>query len=206
MSTVSGTSSAHQPDPAPNSGPIDLHPTDPRHHHGWRPAVRLHLHPAVLHPELALVQPNVLHVRFPVSGVLDSGHHLLRNDHPAVLFPPVCRGLPLVVAIIPDLGLHSGLSIHLLLSLLCNQAADRGRRLDIPLLWLHTDHGVPVLLADGIDRFLCLLLVHSQDLQCREGGLSSNQLLPGPGVSAVNQKIPFKIPPLYNILYSLFLR
>lgn len=163
----------------------------------------MHLHSAFLHPELAMVQPDVLHVRFSVSGLLDFGHHLLGNDHPAVLFPPVRRGLPLVVAIVPDIGLHRGLSVHLLLSLLCNQAADRGRRVHLPVLWLHADYGLSVLLADRIDRFLRLLLVHSQDLQRSEGGLKEQAL------KVRSQSISrslWRLLPLLNILYSLFLR
>lgn len=76
-----------------------------------------------------------------------------------------------MVAILPHVGLHGGLSVHLLLSLLCHEAADRGRRLDLPLLWLHAHYGVFVLLADGVDRLFRLLLVHPQDLQRGQGGL-----------------------------------
>ena len=76
-----------------------------------------------------------------------------------------------MVALIPDVWLHGRVSVHLLLSLLCDQAADRGHGLDVPVLWLHAYYGVFVLPADRVDRLLRLLLVRAEDLQCREGGL-----------------------------------
>lgn len=49
----------------------------------------MHLHSAVLHPELVVVKSNVLHVRIFVPGVFDLGHHVLGNDDSVVLFPPM---------------------------------------------------------------------------------------------------------------------
>lgn len=77
----------------------------------------------------------------------------------------------MVVAVVPDIRIHRRVPVHLLLPLFRNQAADRGHGLYVPVLWLHTDHGLFVLLADGRHRLLRLLLVRTKDLQCGQGGL-----------------------------------
>ena len=47
---------ADQSDPASDPGAVVLHQTPPGHHHGGHPALRLHLYPALLHPQLHLVR------------------------------------------------------------------------------------------------------------------------------------------------------
>ncbi len=47
--------SANKPDPTPNSSAVLLHQTHAGHHHGRHPALRLHLHPTLLHPQQHLV-------------------------------------------------------------------------------------------------------------------------------------------------------
>lgn len=132
----------------------------------------MHLHSAVLHLELVVVEPNVLHVRIPVPGVFDLGHHLLGNDGPVVLLPPMCGGLSLVVAKFPDEWLHCSLSLRLLLSLLRHEASNQRRPEHVLILRIHFDYGVPLLPPHRIHRVLRLLLVHSKDLQRRQSGLN----------------------------------
>lgn len=83
--------------------------------------------------------------------------------------------LSMVVAFVLNVRIHGRVSVYLLLPLLCHQAADRGYRVYVPLLWVHAHHGLFVLLAHRIDWLLCLLLVRKEDLQCREGGLSVSE-------------------------------
>ncbi|KAI6243684.1 Transmembrane 9 superfamily member [Aphelenchoides fujianensis] len=59
---------------------------------GRHPSVRRHLHPAVLHPELHLGPPSVLHVRLPVARVHHPDRDELRVDHPHHLLHAVRRG------------------------------------------------------------------------------------------------------------------
>lgn len=80
-----------------------------------------------------------------------------------------------MVAVFLDVRLHCRLPVHLLLPLLRHEAADRGYGVDVSLFWLHADYGVPVFLADRLDRVLCVLLVRAQDLQRREGGLEEEE-------------------------------
>lgn len=96
---------------------------------------------------------------------------MLGNDCPLVLFPLVRRRLPLVVAVVLDVRLHSFLLVHLLLPLLLDQIAARGRGVEVPVLRLLADNGVPILLAHGLDRLHRVLLVHPENLQRRQGGL-----------------------------------
>lgn len=41
--------SAHEPDPAANPGTVAVHAAHPRHCDGRRVALRMHLHPTLLH-------------------------------------------------------------------------------------------------------------------------------------------------------------
>lgn len=166
-----GASSSYQPNSTPNSRSISVHTTHTRHHNGRRTAVRLHFYSIVLHFEFDLVQPNVLHVRIPVFSVLDIGHHVLGDNSAVVLFPFMCRRLPLVVAIIPHVRLHSCLFVRLLLSLLCNEIDHRRCRIDIFVLRIHAHHGVPIFPIDRHDWLHGVLLVHPEDLQCRQSRL-----------------------------------
>lgn len=72
--------------------------------------------------------------------------------------------------------LHSRLPVRLLLSLLRHKAADQRRGQHVLVLWLHAHYGFPVLFADRIDGLLCLLLVHSKDIQRRESRLNPRPL------------------------------
>jgi len=78
----------------PSSGPRSerLYPPGSGNRNGWCPALRLHFYPAIFHPQLSVVQSNLLHVWFPVRRLCDSLHHLLRNDYSTLLFPPLRRG------------------------------------------------------------------------------------------------------------------
>lgn len=192
-------SRAHKSNSTPNTRPIGLHATDSGHHHGRRFAIRLHLHSAFLHSELDLVVPSVsianqvisaimmqqtnhfaafisqiLHVRLVVPRLLDTGHHVLGDHHSVVLFPFVLGGLSLVVAVILDVRFDGRLSVCLLLPLLCHKAVHPRRTVDLLVLWLHAHHGLFVLFAHGLDRFRSLFLVCAEDLQRRQGRLSTS--------------------------------
>lgn len=121
---------------------------------------RMHLHSAVFHLELVVVKPDVLHVWIPLLSLLDSCHHVLRDDYLVMLFPPLCRRLSLVVAKLLDEWLYRCLPLRLLLSLLCDEATNPRRSKYILVLWVHSHHGVPLLPSHRIHRLLCLLLVH----------------------------------------------
>ena len=69
-------------------------------------------------------------------------------------------GLPLVVALLPDLRIYGGLLLRLLRPLLREQTGYRGRHQHLPLLRVHLHHGVPFLLIDRLD----LLLVYQHAL------------------------------------------
>lgn len=155
-----GAPSAHQPDTTSHPRSDGIHPAVARHHHGRRSALWLYLHPAILHPELALVLTDVLHVRFPVPSVHYPRNHLLGDDDTALLLPSVRRGLPLVVAIIFNLGLHRCLLVFLLLSLFHHETIDRRRCLDILVFRLHSYHGILIQSTYRHHRFLCMFLVH----------------------------------------------
>ncbi len=66
-----------------------------------------------------------------------------------VLNTHVCliAGLSLVVAQLPDERHHGLLPVRLLPPLLRHEARNRRLRVDLPLLWLHLNHGLYVLLA-----------------------------------------------------------
>lgn len=159
--SVIGTSSTHQSNTPSNSRSINLHSTRAWHHHGRCFTLRLYLHSTLLYSFLDLVQPNVLHVWFPLLGICHFGYHLFGDYHSIVLFPSVCGGLPLVVAIFPYVWLYSCLSFHLLLPLFCNKAVYKRCALDILILWLYGDYGVLVFPADRFNWLLCLFLVHT---------------------------------------------
>lgn len=126
--------------------------------------LRVHLHSTVLHPELAVVEPDVLHVWIPLLGVPDPRHHLLGNHDFVVLLPSMCRGLSLVVAKLLDKWLYRRLPVHLLLSLFRNKTADSRCSEHVLVLWIHAHYGIPFLPSHRIDWLLCLLLVHPQNL------------------------------------------
>lgn len=114
---------------------------------------------------------DVLHVRTSVHRVRDLSNHMLGDHDPALLFPPVRRRLPLVVAGFSQLRLHSRISIHLLLPLLCYKTQHWRRRLHFPILWLYLHYGVPIFPFNRYDRLHGLFLVRKEDLQCGESWL-----------------------------------
>lgn len=120
-----GASSAYKSNTTSNSRSIDLHATNTRHHYGRCSTIWMHFHSIVFHIEFIMVQSNVLHVWFSVFGLLDTGHHMLGNNHPIVLFPFVCRRLSLVVAFIFNKRSNFILSLHLLLPLFCHKTINR---------------------------------------------------------------------------------
>lgn len=77
----------------------------------------------------------------------------------------------MVVAVIPNIGFYRRVFVYLLLPLLCDEAPNRGYCIDVPVLWLHVDYGLFVLLAHRLHWLFRVLLVRAEDLQCREGGL-----------------------------------
>lgn len=124
--TFSGfrTSSKDEPDTQTDSRTVYIHPADPRYNNGGRFAFWLHIHSVVLHSEFYLVISSVLHVWFPFSGFHHSGNNLRRNNCFVMLFPPLRRGLPLVVEVISYLWFYSCLFLSLLLSLLLHKTTD----------------------------------------------------------------------------------
>lgn len=80
----------NKPDPEANPRAECVHPPPAWHHHGWGAALWLHLHPAVLHPQLHLVITDILHVWLPVPGVPHPSGYLLRDHCAPLLFPPLC--------------------------------------------------------------------------------------------------------------------
>ncbi|KAG8144644.1 putative Transmembrane 9 superfamily member protein [Naja naja] len=79
---------ADKPDSSPDPRTILFHQACAGHHHGWHPALWVHLHPALFHPEQHLVSPNVLHVWLPVLSLYHSPDYLFGGHHPALLLPP----------------------------------------------------------------------------------------------------------------------
>eukprot|EP00036_Acanthoecidae_sp_10tr_P016848 CAMPEP_0206308858 /NCGR_PEP_ID=MMETSP0106_2-20121207/12079_1 /ASSEMBLY_ACC=CAM_ASM_000206 /TAXON_ID=81532 /ORGANISM="Acanthoeca-like sp., Strain 10tr" /LENGTH=732 /DNA_ID=CAMNT_0053739917 /DNA_START=132 /DNA_END=2325 /DNA_ORIENTATION=+ len=162
----------HQPDSAADPTAVAVHPVLAGGADGWHPAVWVHLHPALLHPELDLGPQAVL--RFWVS--LPSLCHPLRDgggvDDSAVLLPPVRRELPLVVAGLPVVGVMRLLRVPVCHHLL--HSSDGGGRHDQPgaLHRIHLGGGAALLGDDRHDRFLWVLRVCAQDLLGRQGGLS----------------------------------
>lgn len=69
-----------------------------------------------------MVKSVVLHVWIPFPGVPHTNHYLFGDNNFAVLFPFMCRGLSLVVAIFPHIWIYGRLFVYLLLSLLCDKA------------------------------------------------------------------------------------
>lgn len=74
-----------QPDPTTSARTNLLHQTRSRYPHGRRSAIRVHLHPALFHPQLDLGPPNLLHVRIPLFSDYHSSHHLQWNHYFTVL-------------------------------------------------------------------------------------------------------------------------
>merc|ERR1712037_61436 len=131
----------------------------------------LHLHPALLRAEQHLEQPDLLHVWLPLPRLHHPDHHLLRDHHPPLLLPPLCRGLPLVVAQFSHVRLHSLLPGCILHPLFHHKVGHSGERLNIPLLRLHLCHGLLLFPPHRHNRLPGLLLVCSEDLQCGPSGL-----------------------------------
>lgn len=116
-----GASGSNKSNSTPNTRSINLYTTNTRHYYGRCLTVRLHFHSTILYSKFNLVKSNVLHVRFLIPGFPYPGDNMLGNNRFTMLFPFVCRGLSLVVAIVPNIRLHGHLFIHLLLSLFCNK-------------------------------------------------------------------------------------
>ncbi|XP_069749650.1 transmembrane 9 superfamily member 2-like isoform X1 [Narcine bancroftii] len=110
------------------------------------------------------VPSDVLHVWFPVLGVHHTPHHLFRSHHPALLLPPLCRGLPLVVEVIPDKWLYSCLLLCVCCSLLLLQASNIWCSKHNIILRLHAHHGLDFFSLYRNCWIFCLLLVCQQDL------------------------------------------
>jgi len=89
---------------------------------GGHPALRRCLHRALLHPYLHLAPPVLLRLWLPLHRVCDPHHHVRGDHHRALLLPALLRGLQLVVARIPHLGLLCHLPLPLRHVLLLHQA------------------------------------------------------------------------------------
>lgn len=121
---------------------------------------------------------DVLHVRTTLHRVRDTSDHVLGDDYPALLLPPLRWRLPLVVEGLPQLRLHRRIPLHLLLPLLRHQTQHHRRRLHFPILWLYLHYGVPILPSNGYNRLYGLLLVRKEDLQCGESWLDKSAKWP----------------------------
>lgn len=77
-----------------------------------------------------------------------------------------------MVAKFPNEWLHRSLSLRLLLSLLRHEASNQRRPQHVLILWIHFNHGVPLLPPHWFNGLLRLLLVHPKDLQRRQSGLN----------------------------------
>lgn len=122
-----------------------------------------------------MVKSNVLHVWFSIFGLCYFGYNMLRDHHLTMLFPSMCRGLSLVVAIIFDIWFYRSVFVHLLLPLFRNEIIDKRCSVDLFVFRLYSHNGIFVFLADWIDWFLCLFLVYTQNLQCCQSGLKSKE-------------------------------
>lgn len=116
-----GASRSNQSDTSSDTRSVNLHTAHSRYRYGWRSTIWLHLHPVILHLELAVVKSVVLHVWIPLPGVPYTNHNLFGDNNLAVLFPFMRRRLSLVVAILPHIWIYGRLFVYLLLSLLCDQ-------------------------------------------------------------------------------------
>lgn len=152
-----GTSSSNESNPTIDTGAIYLHPTGARHYNGGCFTIRLHFHTIILHFKFALGIWNVLHVRFPIPSVYNSGHYLRGNHSIAMLFPSMRWRLSLVVAVLSNIRLHSCLLILLLLPLFLFQITNRRRSLRLLVFRLYIDYGVSVQFIDRNYRILRLL-------------------------------------------------
>ncbi|GAB5566445.1 transmembrane 9 superfamily member 2 isoform X1 [Prionailurus iriomotensis] len=70
------------------------------------------------------VTSDVLHVWLPISGVYHFGYYMFRGNYTSLLFPPMCRGLPLAVAFIPYQWLYCSLFLNICSTLLLFKTAN----------------------------------------------------------------------------------
>merc|ERR1712167_427797 len=86
-----------------------LHRSRGRHPTVWRLLRR-----ALLHPIQHVDEPILLRVRVHSPGVPDPHHHMRRDHHRALLLPAVRGELPMVVALVPGVRVHSTLRLPIL--------------------------------------------------------------------------------------------
>ena len=166
-----GGPGADEQDPAAGAGAGVVHAAGVFDTDRRGAAVRRGVHRAVLHPDVDMAEPVLLHLRVPVFGVSDIGGDV-RGDHDrAVLLPAVQRGLPLVVEGVPDSGFVVAVPVSVRGILLLHEAGHHEAGVGDPVLRVHADHLVLVLRADGDDGVLRVLLVRADDLRGGEDRL-----------------------------------
>lgn len=75
-----------------------------------------------------------------------------------------------MVEIISHIRIYFSLFIYLLLSLLCDKAFNRGCCINVPVLRLHDDYGIFVLLINWNNWISGMFLVYTKNLQrCKSG-------------------------------------
>lgn len=136
------TSGPNKSDTTSDPRPNNLHPAIARNNNGRSAALRLHLYSTVFHLEFVVVFTNVLYVRVPILSFHYSCNYLLWDDNTSLLFPFMCRGLPLVVALVSHFRFHSRISFLLLLSLFRYKAFHWRCRVHILIFRLYAYYGV----------------------------------------------------------------
>mmetsp|Transcript_42460 Transcript_42460/g.105740 ORF Transcript_42460/g.105740 Transcript_42460/m.105740 type:complete len:342 (+) Transcript_42460:1207-2232(+) len=166
---------ARQPDTAPGARAGLVHAARLLHHRRRRAALRRRLHRALLHPFVHLAPPVLLCLRLPAAGLHHPHHNMRRNHRRHVLLPALRRGLPLVVALLPQLGLGGALLARLLVRLLLHAARHGRLRAVHGLLRLHVHRLAALQRHHRHHRFPRLLVVCAQDIRGCQGGLESGE-------------------------------
>jgi len=89
-----------------------------------------------------------------------------------VLFSSLCRGLSLVVAIVPDWRLYCLVFLLVLYPFLLHQADHQWDSLHLPVLWLYSYHGSNLLFIYWHSGILRVLFLCEENLQYRQSRLT----------------------------------
>lgn len=136
-------------------------------------AIRCGVHRAILHLDVHLAAPVLLHIRVFVPGVFDIAGDMCGDHDSAVLLPALQRRLQLVVAGVPDFGVVGGLLVYVRGILFLQEFGDHEGSVGDHVLRVHGHNFVRIFCADRDDRVLCLLLVRTGDLRIGKGRLGS---------------------------------
>ncbi|KAL8242708.1 hypothetical protein R6Q59_013010 [Mikania micrantha] len=139
----------------------------------WNPSFWGCFHRAVLHFDIHMAKPVLLHIRVSFHRVCDLDHHVCRDNSRALLLPVMQRRLPLVVAGLFDSWLLRIVSFSILDFLLFHQTGNHKAGLGYSLLWVHVNCFLCFLRFDGYNRVLCLFMVCSQDIFICENRLKT---------------------------------